>query len=99
VPGASPFGGARPPPGGGRQALSWDYHPGTPRKMGEEDRGYFVPGALGEWKIRTTLGVLVLHEQREVREVPVSQRKALYPIAPLWWASVEVPRGMAARMP
>jgi len=67
--------------------------------LGEEDRGYFVPGALGEWTIRTTLGVLVLHEQREVREVPVSRRKALYPIAPLWWASVEVPRGMAARMP
>jgi len=67
--------------------------------LGEEDRGYFVPGALREWTIRTTLGVLVLHEQREVQEVPVSRRQALYPIAPLWWASVEVPRGMAARMP
>jgi len=79
--------------------FSWNYYPGTPPKMGEEDRGYFVPGALGEWTTRTTLGVLVLHEQREVREVPVSRRKAQYPIAPLWWASVEVPRGMAARMP
>jgi len=57
-----------------------------------------VPGALGEWTIRTTLGVLVLHEQREVREVPVPRRKALYPVGPLWWASVEVPRAMAARM-
>jgi len=51
--------------------------------MGGEDRGYFVPGALGEWTIRTTLGVLVLHEQREVREVPVPRRKGLYRIAPL----------------
>jgi len=79
--------------------FSWNYYPGTPPKIGEEDRGYFVPGALGEWTTRTTLGVLVLHEQREVREVPVSRRKAQYPIALLWWASVEVPRGMAARMP
>jgi len=88
-----------PPDSGPKPYFSWDYYPGTPPKMGEEDRGYFVPGALGEWTICTTLGVLVLHEQREVREVPVSRRKALYPIAPLWWASVEVPRGMAARMP
>ena len=88
-----------PPEVGDKPYFSWDYYPGTPPKLGEEDRGYFVPGALGEWTIRTTLGVLVLHEQREVREVPVSRRKALYPIAPLWWASVEVPRGMAARMP
>jgi len=67
--------------------------------LGEDDRGYFIPGALVEWTIRTTLGDLVLHEQREGREVPVPRRTALYPIAPLWWASVEVPRGMAARMP
>jgi len=88
-----------PPEVGDKPHFSWDYYPGAPPKMGEEDRGYFVPGALGEWTIRTTLGVLVLHEQREVREVPVPRRKALYPVAPLWWASVEVPRGMAARMP
>ena len=73
--------------------------PGTPPELGEDDRGYFVPGTLGEWTIRTTLGDLVLHEQRERREVPVPRRKALYPNAPLWWASVEVLRGMAARMP
>jgi len=88
-----------PPEAGDKPYFSRDYYPGTPPKMGEEDRGYFVTGALGEWTVRTTLGVLVLHEQRDVREVPVSRRKALYPIAPLWWASVEVPRGMAARMP
>jgi len=84
---------------GDKPYFSWAYYPGTPPKLGEEDRGYFVPGALGEWTIRTTLGALVLHEQRDIREVPVSRRKALYPIAPLWRASVKVPRGMAARMP
>jgi len=67
--------------------------------MREEDRGYCVPGALGEWTIRTTLGVLVLHEQREVQEAPVSRRKALCPIAPFGWSSVEASHGMAARMP
>jgi len=84
---------------GDKPYFCWDYYPGAPPKMGEKDRGYFVPGALAEWKICTTLGVLVLLEQREVREVSVLQRKAMYPVAPLWWASVEVPRGMAARMP
>ena len=84
---------------GDKPYFYWEYYPGTPAKMGEEDRVYLVPGALGEWTLRTTLGVLVLHEEREVREVPVSRRKALYPIASLWWASVEVPRGMASRMP
>jgi len=69
---------------GDKPYFSWDYYPGTLPKMAEEDRGYFVPGALGKWKIRTTLGVLVLHEQREVRQNPVFRRKALYPIAPLW---------------
>jgi len=88
-----------PPEVGDKPYFSWDYYFGTPPKIAEEDRGYFVPGALGEWTIRTTMSVLVLHEQWEVREVPVSRREALYPIAPLWWASVEVPRGMAARMP
>jgi len=87
-----------PPEVGDKPYFSWDYYPGALPKMGEGDRGYFVPGALGKWTIRTTLGVLVLHEQREVREVPVPRRRALYPVAPLWWASVEVPRGMAARM-
>ena len=88
-----------PPEMGDEPYLCWDYYSGTPPKMGEEDRGYFVPGALGEWTLRTTLGVLVLHEQPEVREIPVSRREAMYPIAFLCCASVEVPRGMAARMP
>jgi len=63
---------------GDKPYFSWDYYSGTPPKMGEGNRGYFVPGALGERTVRTTLGVQVLHEQREVREVPVSRRKALY---------------------
>jgi len=65
-----------------KRSFSCEKYPGTPPKVEEENRGHFVPGALGEWTIRTTLGVLVLHEQREVREVPVSRREALYPIAP-----------------
>jgi len=88
-----------PPEVGDKPYFSWDYYPGTLPKMGEEDRGYFVPGAPGEWTVRNTLGVAGLHEQWQVREVPVTRRRALYPIAPLRWASVEVPRSMDARMP
>jgi len=40
----------------------------------------------------------MLREQLEVRDVQVSRRRAVYPIAPLWWALVEVPRGMTALM-
>lgn len=58
-----------------------------------------MAGALGEWTIRAASGVLLLYEQRKVREVPVPRRKALYPVAPLSWASVEVACGLAARMP
>jgi len=50
-----------PPEVGDKPYFSWDFYPGTPRKLGKEDRGYFVPSALGELTIRTTLGVLVLH--------------------------------------
>jgi len=32
-------------------------------------RGPSVPGALGEWSIRTSLRVLTMYEQREVRDV------------------------------
>jgi len=63
------------------------------------DRGVYVPGALGEWTIRTALRVLTLYEQREVRDVPVVHRKALYPTTPVWWEHVEVTRGMAAHVP
>jgi len=63
------------------------------------DRGIYVPGALGEWKIRTSLRLLTLYEQREVSDVPVVRRNALYPTTPVWWEHVEVPRGMAARVP
>jgi len=63
------------------------------------DRGVYVPGALGELTIRTSFRLLTLYEQREVRDVPVVRRKALYPTAPVWWEHVEVPRGMAARVP
>jgi len=62
-------------------------------------RGVYVPGALGEWTIRTSLRVLTLYEQREVRDVRVVRRKALYPTTPVWWERVEVPRGIAARVP
>jgi len=63
------------------------------------DRGVYVPGALGEWTICTSLRVLTLYEQREVRDVLVVRRKALYPTTPVWWEHGEVPRGMAAREP
>jgi len=88
-----------PPEVGNKANFSWDYYPGSPLKLGEMDRGVHVPGALGEWTIRTSLRVLTLYEQREVRDVLVVRRKALYPTTPVWWEHVEVPRGMAARVP
>jgi len=88
-----------PPEAGDKANLSWDYYPGSPPKLGEMARGVHVPGALGEWTIRTSLRFLKLYEQREVRDVPVVRRKALYPTTPVWWEHVEVPRGMAARVP
>jgi len=88
-----------PPEVGDKPHFFLDYYPGSPPKMGEMDRGVHVPGALGEWTIRTSLSVLTLCEQREVREVPVVRRKALYPTTPVWWEHLEVPRGMAARVP
>jgi len=88
-----------PPEVGEKPHFSWHYYPGSPPKLGEMDRGVYVPGALGEWTIRTSLRVLTLYEQREVRAVPVVRRKALYPTTPVWWEHVEVPRSMAARVP
>jgi len=63
------------------------------------DRAVYVPSALGEWTIRTSLRVLTLYDQRERRDVPVVRRKALYLTTPVWWEHVEVPRGMAAQVP
>jgi len=88
-----------PPVTEGPIIYSWEWYPGPPPKLGEEDRGFYVPTALWEWTIRNTLKVLALYEQREVREVPKEQLLGLYPACPTWWASVEVPRGMAARLP
>jgi len=87
-----------PPEVGKKPHVSWDYYPGSPPKLGEMDGGVYVPGALGEWTIRTSLRFLMLYEQREVRNVPVVRRKALYPTTPVW-EHVEVPRGMAAQVP
>ena len=84
---------------GEKPHFSWEYHPGSPSKLGEMDRGVYVPGALGEWTIRTSLHVLTLYEQRQVRDEPVVRRKALYPTTLVGWEHVEVPRGMAARVP
>jgi len=72
---------------------------GAISKLGEMHHGVYVPGAMGKWTIRTSLRVLTLDEQLEVRDVPVVRRKALYPTTPVWWEHVEVPRGMAAREP
>jgi len=88
-----------PPEVGDKPHFSWEYYLGSPPKLGEMKRGFHVPGALGEWTVRTSLRRLTLYEQREVRDVPVVRRKALYPTTPAWWEHVEVPRGMAARVP
>jgi len=79
--------------------LSWIYYPVSPPKLGEMDRCFHVPGALEEWTVRTSPRLLTLYEQRELRDVPVVRRKALYPTTPVWWEHVELPRGMAARVP
>jgi len=79
---------------GDRPRFSWEYYPGSPNKLRELDRGFYVPGALGWWTVRTSLHFLTMYEQREARNVPVVRRKALYPTTPLWlkWPAVW-PRG------
>jgi len=67
--------------------------------LGEVDRGIYVPGVMGEWTIHTSLHILALYEQLDVRDVPVVRRTGLYPTTPVWWEHVEVPRGMAVRVP
>jgi len=49
-----------PPEVGDQPHFSWDYYPGSPPKLGEMDRGVYVPGALEDWNIRTSLRVLTL---------------------------------------
>jgi len=88
-----------PPEVGDKPHFSWEYYPGSPPKLGGMDRGFYVPGAQGDWTVRTSLRLLTLYEQREVRDVPVVRHKALYPTTTVWWEHVEVPRGMAARVP
>jgi len=87
-----------PPKVGDKPHFSGYFYPGSPPKLGEEDCGFYVPVAIGEWTIRTSFGLLMLYEQREVRDVPVVRRKGLYPTTSVWWELVEVPRGMAARV-
>jgi len=84
---------------GDKLHFSWEYYPGSPPKLGELDRGFYVPGALGEWTVRTSLHHLTLHKRSKVRHVPLQRRKALNSTTRVCWEHVEVPRGMAARVP
>ena len=84
---------------GDKPHFSWEYYPGSPPKLGELDRGFYVPGALGESTVRTSLHPLTLYEQRVVRDVPVVRRKARYFTISVWWGHFEVPRGMVTRVP
>jgi len=84
---------------GDKPHFCWENYAGSPPKLGEIDCGFYVPGAMREWTVRTALHLLTLCEQPEVRNVPVVRRKALYPSTSVWWEHVEVPRGMAARVP
>jgi len=36
-----------PPEVGHKLHFSWECYPGSPPKLGEMDRGFYVPGALG----------------------------------------------------
>jgi len=77
---------------------SWEYYPGSPPKLGASESGFYMPAVLGEWSCRSEKGILALCEQRELRDIPVARRQVLYPATSAWWASVEVPRDMAARV-
>jgi len=87
-----------PPEVGDKPHVSWEYYPGSSPQL-EEDLGFYVPRAMGEWTIRTSVILITLYEQREVRNVPMVRRENLYPAKPVWWELVEGPRGMAARVP
>jgi len=56
-------------------------------------------GPRGSGLFASPFGVLTLYEQRELSEVTVVRRKGLYSTTPVLWELVEVPRGMAARVP
>ena len=88
-----------PPEVGNAPYYSWEYYPGLPPKLGATDPGFYMPAVLGEWSCRNDKGLVALYEQRELRDISVARRQVLYPATPAWWASVEVPRGMAARIP
>jgi len=88
-----------PPDVGSAPYCSWEYYPGSPPKLGATDPGFYMPAVLGEWSCRNDKNLLALYEQRELRDVSVARRQVLYPATPAWWAPVEVPRGMAGRIP
>jgi len=67
-----------PPAVADKPHFSREYYPGSPPELGEVDRRFYVPGAMGEWTIRTSLHLLTLYEQLEVRDVPEVRRKGLY---------------------
>jgi len=84
---------------GDKPHFTSEFYPGSPPKLGELARGIYVPFAMGEWTIRTSLHLLKLYEWREVRDVSVVRRKRLYPTTPVRWEQVELAGGMAARVP
>jgi len=88
-----------PPDAGNAPHYSWEYCADSPSTLGATDPGFYMPAVLGEWSCLNDKGILALYEQRELRDISVARRQALYPATPAWWASVEVPRGMAARIP
>ena len=88
-----------PPELGSTPFYGWEYHPGSPPKLGASDPGLYMPAVLEEWSTRNDKGILAFCEQRELRDIPMARRQVLYPNTPGWWTSVEVPRGMAARIP
>ena len=59
--------------------LSLEHHPRSSPKLGQVDRGLYMPGAMGEWTIPTFLHLLTLYDQREVRDVPLVFREGLNP--------------------
>jgi len=88
-----------PPEVGDALPVSRDYHPGSPHRLGDEKRAFYVPGAMRVLTFRPFLGLLALYMQREVRDVPRVRRKWLCPTTPVLWELDEVPRGMAAPGP
>jgi len=80
-----------PPEVGDKPHLSMEYYPGSPPTLGEVDRGFYVPGEMGEWTIRTSVHLLTLYEQREVRDVPVVHPKGLYSTTPVRWRKLRCP--------